>query len=76
MASVLLLAFLLVTFEVIERGALVTQTQVKVKGRSSSATATVSIEVVPLEIAQLLDVLARIELRRQAKLRASRKEVG
>ena len=53
-----------------------TQTQVKVKGRSSSAIATASIEVVPLEIAQLLDVLARIELRRQAKLRASRKEVS
>lgn len=52
------------------------QTQVKVKGRSLSTTATASIEVIPLEIIQLLDVLARIEVRRQAKLRASRKEVS
>ena len=50
-----------------------TQAQVKVKGRSSTATSL--IDGLPLEIVHLLDVLARIEARRQAKLRASRKEV-
>ena len=47
------------------------QVQVKVKGRSLSASP--STEVLPLEIMQLLDVLARIEARRQEKLRIARK---
>ena len=50
------------------------QGQVKIKRREPSPVS--SYEVVPVEIAQLLNVLARIEIRRQAKLRASRKEVS
>ena len=48
-----------------------TQVQMKVKGQSLSASS--STEVLPLEIMQLLDVLARIEARRQEKLRITRK---
>ena len=48
-----------------------TQVQMKVKGQSLSASS--STEVLPLEIMQLLDVLARIEARRQEKLRIARK---
>ena len=51
-----------------------TQVQVKVKGQSLSASPSTGI--VPLEIMQLLDVLARIEARRQEKLRVSRKEAS
>ena len=50
------------------------QTQVKVRERSLSLSP--SVEIVPLEIVQLLDVLARIEARRQAKLRTTRKEMS
>jgi hypothetical protein len=42
----------------------------------SQAAAVSSKESFPVEIIQLLAVLARIEVRRQAKLRAERKEVG
>jgi hypothetical protein len=49
----------------------VTQVQVKVKGHSLSASSSKG--VLPLEIMQLLDVLARIEARRQEKLRITRK---
>ena len=70
----MLLAFLLVIFEVRERGVFVTQTQVKVRERSLSSSP--SVEILPLEIVQLLDVLARIEARRQAKLRTTRKEMS
>ena len=48
------------------------QGQVKTKGREASPVS--SSEVVPVEIAQLLNVLARIEIRRQAKLRIIQKE--
>ncbi|MFL5626762.1 MAG: hypothetical protein ACJ788_14355 [Ktedonobacteraceae bacterium] len=51
-----------------------TQTQVKVRERSLSSSP--SVETLPLEIVQLLDVLARIEARRQAKLRTTRKEMS
>lgn len=49
------------------------QAQGKAKGQVSTA---ISSRVYPLEIEQLLDVLARIEARRQAKLRALRKDVN
>jgi hypothetical protein len=50
----------------------VAQGQVKTKGQTS-APVTLR-EGYPVEIMQLLDVLARIEVRRQAKLRALRKD--
>jgi hypothetical protein len=50
------------------------QGQVKTKRLESSPVS--SYEVVPIEIVQLLNVLARIEIRRQAKLRVIRKEVN
>lgn len=49
------------------------QGQVKIKRQESSPVS--SYEVIPIEVAQLLNVLARIEVRRQAKLRIIRKEV-
>jgi len=49
----------------------VAQVQVKVKGQSLSASPSTG--ALPLEIIQLLDVLARIEARRQEKLRIIRK---
>jgi hypothetical protein len=55
-----------------ERGVLVAQGQVKTKGQTSAAVTLR--EGYPVEIMQLLDVLARIEARRQAKLRALRKD--
>lgn len=60
-------------FEGIER-CFVVQVQVKVQSQVSSVVS--SKEIFPVEIIQLLAVLARIEARRQAKLRAGRKEVG
>ncbi len=48
------------------------QGQVKTKGQTSAAVTLR--EGYPVEIMQLLDVLARIEARRQAKLRALRKD--
>ena len=48
-------------------------TQVQVKVRGQSLLASSSTGVFPLEIMQLLDVLARIESRRQEKLRIARK---
>ena len=52
------------------------QGQVKAKEQASvAAAAGTSQESYPVEIVQLLDVLARIEARRQAKLRALRKDV-
>ncbi len=56
-----------------ERGVSVGQVKAKAKGQVS-AVAT-SQESHPVEIVQLLDVLARIEARRQAKLRALREDV-
>ena len=41
--------------------------------KNSSVENTVSVEALPIEVVQLLDVFARIEVRRQAKLRALRK---
>ncbi len=70
----MLLAFLLVIFGVRERGVFVAQTQVKARERSLSSSP--SVEALPLEIVQLLDVLARIEARRQVKLRTTRKEMS
>jgi hypothetical protein len=63
----------LVVGHVHERGVLVVQGQVKAKGQTSAAVTLR--EGYPVEIVQLLDVLARIEARRQAKLRALRKDV-
>ena len=51
-----------------------TQVQVKMKGKSLLASSSTG--VLPLEIMQLLDVLARIEARRQEKLRITRKEAS
>jgi len=48
------------------------QGQVKIKRQEPFPVSLY--EVVPVEIAQLLNVLARIEIRRQAKLRIIRKE--
>ena len=50
------------------------QGQVKTKRLGPSPVS--SYEVIPVEVAQLLNVLARIEMRRQAKLRIIRKEVN
>lgn len=60
-------------FEGIER-CFVVQAQATVE--SQAVSESFSKETLPIEIIQLLAVLARIEARRQAKLRAVRKEVG
>ena len=41
--------------------------------KNGSVENAVPVEVLPIEVVQLLDIFARIEVRRQAKLRASRK---
>ena len=41
--------------------------------KNSSVENTVPVEALPIEVVQLLDIFARIEVRRQAKLRVSRK---
>lgn len=41
--------------------------------KKSSVENTASVEPLPIEVVQLLDVFTRIEVRRQAKLRALRK---
>ena len=51
------------------------QGQLQVK-RSTSSVSSSSTQSFPLEIVQLLNVLARIEARRQSKLRASQKVVS
>jgi hypothetical protein len=51
----------------------VAQAQAAVESQTSE---TSSKEALPVEVIQLLTVLARIEARRQAKLRTERKEVG
>ncbi|MGB8347708.1 MAG: hypothetical protein WCD86_22685 [Ktedonobacteraceae bacterium] len=48
--------------------------QVQIKVQNQALSVVSSKEVVPVEIIQLLNVLARIEARRQAKLQALRKE--
>lgn len=50
------------------------QGQLQTKRSTSSVSS--STQSLPLEIVQLLNVLARIEARRQSKLRASQKAVG
>lgn len=49
--------------------------QGQVKAKEQVSVAVSSQEPYPVEIVQLLDVLARIEARHQAKLRALRKDV-
>ena len=41
--------------------------------KNSSVENSVPVEALPIEVVQLLDIFARIEVRRQAKLRESRK---
>ena len=41
--------------------------------KNSLVENTIPVEALPIEVVQLLDVFARIEVRRQAKLRESRK---
>jgi hypothetical protein len=48
-------------------------TQAQIQGKPHSSTRVSSVEELPIEIIQLLQVLARIEARRQAKLRAEQK---
>lgn len=48
--------------------------QGQVKTKRLEASPVFSYDVVPVEVVQLLNVLARIEIRRQAKLRVIRKE--
>ena len=49
--------------------------QVKAKAKGQVSAVATSQGSHPVEIVQLLDVLARIEARRQAKLRALREDV-
>lgn len=49
-------------------------TQVYRQGKAGSSARVPSSEELPVDILQLLQVLARIEARRQAKLRQERKE--
>ena len=46
------------------------------KGKERSVSTSRSIEGLPLEVLQLLDVCSRIEVRRQAKLRAIGRKVS